>query len=39
MSGMTGFIVAILAGLLVPDAGRAAITAAVPWLVVVVVQT
>ena len=39
MSVITGFVIAILAGWLVPDARRAAITAAVPWLVVVAAQT
>ena len=39
MSVISGFVIAILAGLLVPDARRAALTAAVPWLVVVAAQT
>ncbi|HEY7103964.1 MAG TPA: hypothetical protein VH573_20190 [Mycobacteriales bacterium] len=39
MSVISGFVIAILAGWLVPDARRAALTAAVPWLVVVAAQT
>jgi Na+/H+-dicarboxylate symporter len=39
MSVISGFVIAILAGWLVPDARRAALTAAIPWLVVVAAQT
>ena len=39
MSVISGFVIAILAGGLVPDARRAALTAAIPWLVVVAAQT
>jgi hypothetical protein len=39
MSVITGFVIAVVAGWLVPDARRAAVTAAIPWLVVVAAQT
>ena len=35
MSVISGFVIAVVAGWLVPDARRAAVAAAVPWLVVV----
>ncbi|HEY7815169.1 MAG TPA: hypothetical protein VIC62_18120 [Nakamurella sp.] len=39
MTAIAGLIFGLIAGWFVPDARRAAITAAVPWLVVVVGQT
>lgn len=39
MSVISGFVIAVVAGWLVPDARRAAVAAAVPWLVVVAAQT